>query len=76
VQTAHVIVAGTMSKPGPLLTKAVISTVCLILLAVMAYFAIRESKQADATTHKSRLPSLLLAILASAVLIFGWRFSP
>jgi len=76
IHSAQAIVAGTMSKPGPLLTKAVISTGSLILLAVMAYFALRESKLADATTHKSRLPSLVLAILASAMLIFGWRFSP
>lgn len=76
VQTAQAIVAGTMSKPGPLLTKAAISTVCLVLLAAMAWFALRESKLADATTHKSRLPSLAFALLASAFLIFGWRFSP
>jgi len=76
VRTAQAIVAGTMSKPGPLLTKAAISTVCLVLLAAMAWFALRESKLADATTHKSRLPSLAFALLASAFLIFGWRFSP
>ena len=41
----------------------------------MAFFAVRESKLADPATHKSRVLSLALAILASAVLIFGWRFS-
>lgn len=75
VQTAQAIAAETMAKPGPLLTKAAVSTACLVLLAVMAYFALRESNLADRTRHTSRLPSLLLAILASAVLIFGWRFS-
>jgi len=75
VQTAQAIVAGTMAKPGPLLSKAVISTVCLVLLALMAYFALRESRLADPATHRSRAVSLLLAVLASAVLIFGWRFS-
>lgn len=75
IHAAQAIVAGTLSKPGPLLSKAAVSTACLVLLAVMAYFAVRESKLADTTTHKSRLPSLALAILASAVLIFGWRFS-
>lgn len=75
VTAAQAIVAGTMDKPGPLLPKAVISTICLVLLMVMAYFALRESKLADPATHKSRVFSLVVAILASAVLIFGWRFS-
>ncbi len=75
VQTAQAIVASTMAKPGPLLSKAMISTVCLVLLALMAYFALRESRLADPVTHRSRLLSLVVAILASAVLIFGWRFS-
>ncbi len=75
VTAARAIVAGEMDKPGPLLPKAVISTVCLILLLVMAYFALRESKLAEPATHKCRVLSLLVAILASAVLIFGWRFS-
>lgn len=75
VTTAQAIVAGTMDKPGPLLPKAVISTVCLMLLLVMACFALRESRLAEPATHKSRVFSLTVAILASAVLIFGWRFS-
>jgi hypothetical protein len=76
ISTAQAIAAGTMDKPGPLLSKAMVSTVCLGLLLVMAFFAVRESRLADLTTHKSRVPSLVLAIVASAVLIFGWRFSP
>jgi Fe-S-cluster-containing hydrogenase component 2 len=75
ISTAQAIVAGTIDKPGPLLSKAAVSTVCLLLLLVMGYFAVRESKLADSTTHKSRLPTLMIAIVASAVLIFGWRFS-
>lgn len=74
VSTAQAIVAGG-DKLGSLLSKAVISTVCLVLLLVMGYFALRESKLADPATHKSRVLSLAIAILASAVLIFGWRFS-
>lgn len=76
ISTAQAIAAGTMDKPGPLLSKAVISTACLVLLLVMAFFAVRESRLADPATHKSRVPSLVFAVLASAVLIFGWRFSP
>jgi hypothetical protein len=75
ISTAQAIVAGTIDKPGPLLSKAAVSAVCLLLLLVMGYFAVRESKLADSTTHKSRLPTLMIAIVASAVLIFGWRFS-
>lgn len=75
VSTAQAIVAKTLDKPGPLFSKALVSTVCLLLLLVMAYFAVRESKLADATTHKSRVPALVLATLASAALIFGWRYS-
>jgi hypothetical protein len=74
VSTAQAIVAGG-DKPGSLLSKAVISTSCLVLLLVMGYFAVRESKLADPVTHKSRVLSLAVAILVSAVLIFGWRLS-
>lgn len=74
VSTAQAIVAGG-DKPGSLLSKAVISTSCLVVLLAMAFFAVRESKLADPATHKSRVFSLAVAILASAVLIFGWRFS-
>jgi polyferredoxin len=47
----------------------------LVLLAAMACFAVRESRLADPASHPSRLLSLALAVLASAALIFGWRFS-
>ncbi len=74
ITTAQAIVAGGI-KPSSLLPKAIISTICLVLLFVMGYFAVRESRFADPATHKSRVFSLAVAILASAVLIFGWRFS-
>jgi hypothetical protein len=74
ISTAQAIVEGG-SKPGSLLSKAVISTVCLALLLTMGYFAVRESKLADPVSHRTRVPSLVIAILVSAVLIFGWRFS-
>jgi hypothetical protein len=41
---------------------------------IMAYFSLRESRLADPDTHKSRVPSILLAALASGFLIFGWGF--
>ena len=74
ISTAQAIVEGG-GKPGSLLSKATISTVCLAILLAMGYFAVRESKLAHPVTHKSRVLSLAVAILASAVLIFGWRFS-
>ena len=74
ISTAQAIVVGG-DKPGSLLSKATISTACLVLLLVMGYFAVRESKLADPVTHKSRVLSLAVAILVSAVLIFGWRVS-
>lgn len=75
VATAQAIVAGTIDKPGPLLSKVIISNICLVLLLLMAYFATRESKLADPNSHKSRAIPLVVAAVASAVLVFGWRFS-
>ncbi len=76
IRAAGAIGSGVLSTPAPLLSKALVSTASLVLLAVMAYFALRESKLAHPATHSSRVPSLILATLLSAVLIFGWRFSP
>lgn len=75
VQTAQFIAAKTMSKPAPLMSKAAVSTTCLVLLALLGVYALRESKLADAATHKSRVLSLALAVLVSAALVFGWRYS-
>jgi len=55
------------------MSKALISTVSLLVLLAMGYYAVRESKLTDPTTHKSRVPALVLAIIVSAILIFGWR---
>ncbi len=75
IQTAQTIATGGLNTPLPLLSKAMVSTVSVVLLAVTAYYALRESRLADAATHHSRVPSLVAALVVSAVLIFGWRFS-
>ena len=76
IRAASAIGSGILSTPAPLLSKALVSTASLVLLAATAYYALRESKLAHPATHASRVPSLVLATLLSAVLIFGWRFSP
>jgi len=73
-ETALAISAGQIDKPASLLSLAVVSVVSLMLLAAMAWFGIRESRLADPRTHRSRVPSILLAAAASAYLIFGWGF--
>ncbi len=76
IRAASALGLGVLSPPAPLLPKVLVSNVSLVLLAAMAYYALRESKLAHPATHSSRMPSLVLAALLSAVLIFGWRFSP
>jgi polyferredoxin len=71
---AVAITAGAMDKPAALLPLPIVSEVSLILLAAMAYFGVRESRLADPATHKSRVPSLVLATAASGFLIYGWGF--
>lgn len=73
-ETALAITAGTMGKPASMLPMDVVSVLSLFLLVTMAYFSLRESRLADTDTHKSRVPSILLATFASAYLIFGWGF--
>ncbi len=72
--TALAIAAGTMAKPGAFISLSAVSVVSLMLLAMMAYFSLRESRLADPQTHASRVPSLLVFTAASAFLIFGWGF--
>ncbi len=76
IQTASAIAAGGLIQPGPILPKALVSGASLLLLAAMVYYSLRESRLADPAGHGSRVPSLLAAALISAVLVFGWRFSP
>jgi polyferredoxin len=73
-ETALAIEAGTMDKAGPLMPAVLVSALGLLLLATMGLFSFRESRLADPETHPSRAPSILLATLASAFLVFGWGF--
>ena len=73
-ETAVAITAGSLDKPGPLAPIVIVSLLSLLLLATMAYFSLHESRLADLDTHKSRVPSILLAVIASGFLIFGWGF--
>jgi hypothetical protein len=73
-ETALAITAGTMDKPASLIPMVVVSVLGLLLIAMMGYYSLRESRVADAETHKSRVPLILLAALASAFLVFGWGF--
>jgi len=73
-ETAMAITSGALDKPASLLSLTVVSVISLILLATMAYFGLRESRLADPSTHRSRVPSLLLATIAAGFLIFGWGF--
>ncbi len=73
-ETALAITSGSLEKPGPLTPIVVVSVLSLLLLAIMTYFSLRESRLADPDTHKSRVPSIFIAALASGFLIFGWGF--
>jgi hypothetical protein len=72
--TALAITAGTVDKPAAFVPLVVVSVVSLLLLAAMSCFSVRESRLADPESHKSRVPSIILAVLASAFLVFGWGF--
>ncbi len=73
-ETALAIASGASSKPTTLMPLALVSVIALTLLAIMGYFALRESRLTDPKTHLSRGVPLVLALLASAVLLFGWGY--
>ena len=63
-----------MDKPVSLMPIAMVSVLSLLLLATMGHFSVRESRLADPERHKSRVPSIILVVAASAFLVFGWGF--
>ncbi len=75
IETARAITSGAASKPAALLPITVVSIVGLCLLLTTGYFALRESRLADPTNHKSRVAPLLLVWLAAITLVFGWGFA-
>jgi hypothetical protein len=73
-ETALAIASGAMEKPHAFFSLQVVSVLSLVVLAVMACYSLRESRLSDAESHGSRLPSILLAALATGWLILGWGF--
>jgi len=72
IDTALAIQAKSLSQPAGLISLSTVSVISLILVAAMIVFALRESRLADATTHRSRLAPLLLLGAATLGLILGW----
>lgn len=69
---AAAITQGALSKPAVLMALPVVSVVGLALLSAMLYYAFRESRMADAATHRSRIAAIWIVGLVSIFLILGW----
>ncbi len=74
VDAALAISAGELPKPGHLLPMAVVSALGVVLVGTMIAFALRESRLADAATHRSRIVAILLLGLTVVLLVLGWGF--
>ena len=72
LETARAIAEGTAATPARLLPMWLVSTVATVLIVVMTAFAVRESRLADPSTHRTRLAVILSVGLAAAFLTFGW----
>jgi hypothetical protein len=70
--TALAIQAKTLSQPAGLISLPTVSILSLILVAALIVFALRESRLADAATHRSRIAPLLVLGAATLALILGW----
>jgi hypothetical protein len=71
--TEHALaITADLSKPGSLLSMAAVSVVSLILMLVLAYFALRESRIADPATHRSRIVPIVVVAMVSVFLVVGW----
>ena len=73
-ESATAIAAGAMDKPASWMSLMLVTVLSLLLLVALSSFSLRESRLADPETHWTRMPSILMAALASAFLIFGWGF--
>ncbi|MFH1924621.1 MAG: hypothetical protein ABIP48_32615 [Planctomycetota bacterium] len=71
-ENALAITQEAISKPASLVALPVVSVVSLALLLAMFYYALRESRMADAATHRGRIAAISMVGLASAFLILGW----
>ena len=74
IQTAVAMTAGTTPKPAVMLSMPIVAAASVVLILVMAYFSLRESRLADRSTHGSRIVPILLVGLTYAFLAFGWGF--
>ena len=72
--SAAAITSGAVTKPAHLLPLPAVSIIGLVLLAAMIVYALRESRLADETTHRTRIASILVLGFASAFLVCGWGF--
>ena len=66
--------ADPTAKPDHLLLKSTVSIVGVLLVLLLGYFALRESRLADTTTHRSRLAPILLVTAVSLAAVWGWGF--
>jgi len=64
--------AGTVAKPAPLLPVGAVSVAGLILVLVLAMFALRESRVAAPASHRGRIVPIALVAAASVFLVIGW----
>ncbi len=71
-ETALAIQAKSLPQPAGLISLPAVSVASLVLVAVMILFALRESRLADSTTHRSRIAPLLALGAATAAIILGW----
>lgn len=69
---ALAITEGTLSKPGSLLPMSIVCVTSLVLVLGALYFALRESRLADAATHRGRVAAIWIVGAASIFLVLGW----
>ena len=74
VDHAVAIASGSMPAPPHLLSMPAVSLVSFALVLVMGGFALRESRLADATTHRSRIGPIVSVTVLACFLIAGWTF--
>ena len=71
---ASAISTGTTAKPAGILPMFLVSAASLVLILVMGYYGLRESRIADPSSAGTRAPALWIVIAGSAFLVLGWGF--
>lgn len=62
----------TLSKPASLLPMSVVCVTSLVLVLGALHYGLRESRLADAATHRGRMAAIWIVGLVSAFLVLGW----